>query len=90
LCSACHGAGRKTARKGSGKYQSELSTIRLITKLDPKKVTRKDIIADYMKSLAEEAPSCYKSVGPAIDTCRDASVSSTVARLKPILTIKGY
>ena len=90
LCSACHGAGRKTARKGSKENIGELSTIRIITKLDPKKIHRKDILADYQASLAEEAPSCYKDVVPAIDTCKNAKVASPVIRLKPILTIKGY
>lgn len=90
LCSACHGAGRKTARSGARNASQELDSIRLITKLDPRRIVRKDIIEDYKKSIAEEAPSCYKDIGPAIDTCRDAQVASPVARFKPILTIKGY
>lgn len=93
LCSACHGAGRKTARKGSAEHQAELSKIRLITKIDPKSPMffgRSDILDDYHRSLAEEAPSCYKDIGPAIETCKNAGVASPVARLRPILTIKGY
>lgn len=91
LCSACHGAGRKTARKGGRQYEDEIDRIRLVTKLDPKRQHfRKDIVSNYKKSLAEEAPSCYKDIGPAIDSCRDAKVASPVAQFKPILTIKGY
>jgi len=91
LCSACHGAGRKTARKGGRQYEDEIDSIRLVTKLDPKKKHfRKDIISNYKKSLAEEAPSCYKDIGPAIDSCKGADVATPVARFKPVLTIKGY
>lgn len=91
LCSACHGAGRKTNRQGSKKYESEIDNIRLVTKLDlNKSYFRKDILTNYRRSLAEEAPSCYKDVSPAINTCHDAHVASPVVQLKPILTIKGY
>lgn len=90
LCSACHGAGRKTARSGARTASHELDSIRLVTKLDPRRVFRKDIIEDYKKSIAEEAPSCYKDIGPAINTCNDAQVASPVARFKPSLTVKGY
>lgn len=91
LCSACHGAGRKTARTGSKASIQELDAIRVITKMDPDRVrSRPDIIADYKKSLAEEAPSQYKDVEPAIQTCLGAGVASPVARLKPLFTIKGY
>lgn len=91
LCSCCHGAGRKTSRSNSRKYEEEINSIRLITKLDTsKQYFRKDILANYKKSLAEEAPSCYKDIGPAIDTCKNAGVAFPVAKLKPILTIKGY
>ena len=91
LCSACHGAGRKTARKGSKKFEDEIDQIRLVTKLDPSKhYFRRDIVSNYKRSLAEEAPSCYKDIEPAINTCHNADVASPVAKFKPILTIKGY
>ena len=91
LCSACHGAGRKTARKGGRQFENEIDKIRLVTKLDTKKKHfRKDIVANYKKSLSEEAPSCYKDIGPAIDSCNGVNVASPVAKFKPILTIKGY
>jgi len=37
----------------------------------------------------EEAPSQYKSVTPVVDAVADAGIASPVARLRPLLTVKG-
>ncbi len=89
LCSAPHGAGRITAR-GEGRRGDikELDTVRVITKMDPKKV-RKDIRDELIKNLMEEAPSNYKDVMPAIETVKNAGIAEPVAKLMPLLTVKG-
>ncbi len=89
LCSASHGAGRKTARGESRKGSSEeLNSIRVVTKVDPKRI-RKDISDELMKDLLEEAPSNYKAIMPAIETVKNAGIANPVAKLMPLLTIKG-
>lgn len=89
LCSAPHGAGRLAAR-GAGRRAStdEMQAIRVVTKIDLDRV-RRDIADEYRKDLMEEAPSQYKPVLPVIDTVADAGIASPVARLRPLLTIKG-
>jgi tRNA-splicing ligase RtcB len=89
LCSAPHGAGRIAAR-GDGRCADpgELKSIRVVTKLDPLRV-RRDIADELRRTLMEEAPSNYKPVLPVIETVNDAGIASPVARLRPLLTVKG-
>jgi tRNA-splicing ligase RtcB len=89
LCSACHGAGRmaprQQARQGSA---HELEPLRVVTRVDAKRL-RRDVRAEWERALLEEAPSRYKDVTPVIDTVVDGGIASKVARLWPLLTIKG-
>jgi tRNA-splicing ligase RtcB len=89
LCSAPHGAGRKTAR-GTGRKAAatELEPLRIVTKIDLRTV-RRDVAAEYERDLMEESPSHYKPVLPVIDTVAGAGIASPVARLWPLLTIKA-
>ena len=41
------------------------------------------------RALIEEAPPCYQDVTPVIETVVDGGVASKIARLWPLLTIKG-
>jgi tRNA-splicing ligase RtcB len=89
LGSASHGAGRLAPRQETRKGEAgELSALRVVTKVDPRRV-RADVAAECLKGLLEEAPSAYKDVGPVIETIRDAGIASPVARVEPVLTIKG-
>ncbi|MGH6815823.1 MAG: RtcB family protein [Hyphomicrobiaceae bacterium] len=89
LCSACHGAGRlaprRSARQGS---VQELETLRIVTKVDDKRL-RRDVRAEWQRALLEEAPSRYKDVTPAIETVTGAGIASKVVSLWPLLTVKG-
>jgi tRNA-splicing ligase RtcB (3'-phosphate/5'-hydroxy nucleic acid ligase) len=89
LCSACHGAGRlaprQQARRGS---TAELEPLRVVTKVDQRRL-RRDVRTDWERSLLEEAPSRYKDVTPVIETVTGAGIASRVARLWPLLTVKG-
>lgn len=93
LCSACHGAGR-IAKRGSarkGSYE-ELERLRVVTPWNHKSLEAKkrpDILAAHAARLLEEAPSAYKDVLPAAQTCEQAGIAKPVAILKPLLTVKG-
>jgi RNA-splicing ligase RtcB len=52
----------------------------VVTKIDPARV-RRDIAAEHMRTLMEEAPSQYKSVTPVVETVAAADIASPVARL---------
>ena len=97
LCSACHGAGRALSRGDSRRYDEgraaeALGKLRVITPVDPRAPEvrlRRDVMAEYEGRLKEEAPYAYKDITPVIDTVEAAGVASRVARLWPLMTIKG-
>jgi tRNA-splicing ligase RtcB len=81
--SAVHGAGRalsreKAKRRWHGKeLQGELAAKGIIIK------TRS------MSGLAEEAPGAYKDVDRVVDIVHNAGVNKRVARVRPMVCIKG-
>jgi len=42
-----------------------------------------------MRGVAEEAPGAYKSVEPVVDVAERAGLTRKVARLEPLVCIKG-
>ena len=89
LCSAPHGAGRVQARgEGRKGNASEIDALRVVTKADITRL-RRDVAEERIKDLLEEAPSVYKDIGPVVRTVSDAGVATPVARMRPLLTIKG-
>ncbi len=89
LCSCCHGAGRIAPRRQGRKGDiAELDPLRIVTKVDAKRL-RRDVREEWERAVLEEAPSCYKDVTPVIDTIVGADVASKVVRLWPLLTVKG-
>jgi len=97
LCSACHGAGRSLTRGRSGHvdeatYAASMEKVRVVTPIDPDSPavrTRRDILAKYHQRLKEEAPFAYKPITPVVQTVEDAGVARRVARLFPLVTVKG-
>lgn len=97
LCSACHGAGRSLTRGKSGHvsdevYASAMERVRVVTPIDPESPavrTRRDILAKYHQRLKEEAPFAYKPITPVVQTVEEAGVARRVARLFPLVTVKG-
>ena len=81
--SSSHGAGRVMSRKKAMKsirgdaLQRDLEKHGIIVK------------ARSMRGLAEEAPQAYKDVDEVIRTIKGASIGNKVARLKPLVVIKG-
>ncbi|MFC2968235.1 RtcB family protein [Acidimangrovimonas pyrenivorans] len=83
LSSACHGAGRAMSRHaaarnwtGSG-VQQDLAARGIIVKSPSK------------RGIAEEAPGAYKSVGQVVEVAEKAGLARRVARLVPLICIKG-
>ena len=48
-----------------------------------------EIQAGSMAGLAEEAPEAYKDVDLVVETVTKAGITGKVARLKPLVVIKG-
>jgi tRNA-splicing ligase RtcB len=97
LCSACHGAGRSLSRGKSrhvdeATYADTFARLRVVTPINPNAPDvrlRRDVLAQYHDRLKEEAPYAYKDITPVVQTVEDADVARRVARLWPLLTIKG-
>jgi tRNA-splicing ligase RtcB len=81
--SACHGAGRAMSRhqalrsyKGR-KVVDELAARGIVVK------------SPSMRGIAEEAPQAYKDVAEVVDAADAAGLARKVARLEPLVCIKG-
>ena len=97
LESACHGAGRaisrgRAAHATARSFGDALGKLRVVGPIDPRSpmlARRRDVLAKYEKRLMEEAPYAYKPVAPVVETVEEAGVARRVARLWPLLTVKG-
>jgi tRNA-splicing ligase RtcB (3'-phosphate/5'-hydroxy nucleic acid ligase) len=97
LESACHGAGRSLTRGSAAHvddavYAKAMDRLRVVTPIDPSAPevrTRRDILQKYHQRLKEEAPFAYKPITPVVQTVEDARVARRVARVFPIVTVKG-
>ena len=81
--SACHGAGRAMSRHEAlrrwrgGTLIAELSRRGIL------------IRSPSLRGVAEEAPEAYKDVGAVVDAASAAGLARKVARLEPMIVIKG-
>jgi len=81
--SACHGAGRSMSRNQAMKVytgrqvQEELAARGILVR------------CPSMRGIAEEAPGAYKNVGEVVDAADRAGLARKVARLEPLITVKG-
>ncbi len=81
--SACHGAGRIMSRHQAKK---EFWGENIIKELAKKGI----IIKGHSKGgIAEEAPGAYKNVEEVINIMHNSGIAKKVARMKPIISIKG-
>ncbi|MBC7173635.1 MAG: RtcB family protein, partial [Polyangiaceae bacterium] len=83
FASACHGAGRRMSRHGAKRNWRGRDLIR---SLDARGIT---IRSRSMQGVAEEAPGAYKDVAAVVDAADGAGLARKVARLEPIICIKG-
>lgn len=83
LSSACHGAGRAMSRKQATKTWKGQAVV--------EELARQGIIvrSPSMRGVAEEAPSAYKDVDKVVRAADQAGLARLVARLRPIICIKG-
>jgi len=81
--SACHGAGRSMSRREATRHwqgrtiQSELAERGII------------IRSPSYRGIAEEAPGAYKDVSAVVEAAERAGLARRVARLEPLIGIKG-
>jgi len=81
--SACHGAGRAMSRhQASRNWQGR----RVVDELAGRGIL---IRSPSMRGIAEEAPDAYKDVSAVVDAADAAGLARKVARLEPLLCIKG-
>lgn len=82
--SACHGAGRAMSRHQAKKRWHGKE---LIKQLEEKQGIL--VRSPSMRGVAEEAPGSYKDVSAVVDSADQSGLAKKVARLEPLLCIKG-
>lgn len=81
--SACHGAGRAMSRHAATRQWSGRA---LMEELKEQGVL---IRSPSARGVAEEAPGAYKDVNRVVDAAEKAGLARKVAKLKPMICIKG-
>jgi tRNA-splicing ligase RtcB len=83
LSSACHGAGRAMSRRQARKEYGGRQVV--------DELARRGIVvrSPSLRGIAEEAPLAYKDVDRVVDNADRAGLARTVARLAPVICIKG-
>ena len=81
--SACHGAGRSMSRHQALRQWHGQELV--------KDLAARGILirSPSMRGVAEEAPGAYKDVSEVVDAADDACLARKVARLEPLVCIKG-
>jgi tRNA-splicing ligase RtcB (3'-phosphate/5'-hydroxy nucleic acid ligase) len=81
--SACHGAGRSMSRsEATRRWQGR----RVVDELAARGVL---IRSPSLRGVAEEAPGAYKDVDAVVDAAARAGLARKVARLEPMICVKG-
>lgn len=81
--SACHGAGRRMSCHEAARIWRGRN---LVDELAERGVL---VRAGGMRSVAEEAPGAYKDVAAVVEAVHRAGLARKVARLEPLICIKG-
>lgn len=79
----CHGAGRRQSRTAAKK---SLSSRALLDQLNAKGIT---VRVHSKNLLTEEAPQAYKDAQQVVNVVHNAGLAKLVARLKPLVVVKG-
>ncbi|GAG30087.1 unnamed protein product [marine sediment metagenome] len=81
--STIHGAGRTMSRRAAIKsWRGE----EIVKKLREQGILIK---SRSLKGIAEEAPKAYKLVEEVVDVMHNAGITTKVAKLRPIISVKG-
>ncbi len=83
LSSACHGAGRAMSRRQA---RRQFSGRQIVDQLTERGIA---IRSPSQRGIAEEAPLAYKNVDKVVDIADKVGLARKVARLKPMICIKG-
>jgi tRNA-splicing ligase RtcB len=83
LSSACHGAGRSMSRHQATR---QWHGRQLVDELAARGIL---IRSPSLRGVAEEAPGAYKSVERVVDVAERAGLANKVARLEPLICVKG-
>lgn len=81
--SSCHGAGRSMSRHQAMKQWRGRA---LVDELAARGIILR---SPSMRGIAEEAPGAYKDVTAVVDAADHAKISRKVARLEPLICVKG-
>ena len=81
--SACHGAGRAMSRHAATR---RWRGRQVVDELAARGIVIK---SPSSRGVAEEAPGAYKDVGAVVDAAEKAGLAKKVARLSPIVCVKG-
>lgn len=81
--STIHGAGRSLSRNQAKK---NFPYEKIIKQLESKGIT---VLSSSKAGISEEAPQAYKDIDKVIESVSSSRISNKVARLRPIITIKG-
>lgn len=81
--SACHGAGRAMSRHAATKRWHGRA---LVDELAARGI---ELRCTSLRGAAEEAPGAYKDVTAVVDAAEAASLAKKVARLEPLVCVKG-
>ncbi|MBZ7924433.1 RtcB family protein [Ensifer adhaerens] len=90
--SSAHGAGRRLSRREARVAKTTLSGLRVVGPIDTEDPIirgRADILAELKGRLNEEAPAAYRPIDQVVDPMVADGLVARVARIRPILTIKG-
>jgi tRNA-splicing ligase RtcB len=81
--SACHGAGRAMSRHAATRHWKGRQ---LVDELASRGIIIK---SPSMRGVAEEAPQAYKDVTAVVNATHEATLAHKVAKLSPLIVIKG-
>jgi tRNA-splicing ligase RtcB len=81
--SACHGAGRSMSRHAALKRWQGRAVLEGLAREGIR------VMSPSLRGVAEEAPGAYKSVDEVVDAAERAGLARKVARLKPVVCVKG-
>jgi tRNA-splicing ligase RtcB len=83
LGSCCHGAGRTMSRR---RAKRSINGSELRRELESRGI---EVRAGSLPGLAEEAPAAYKDVDAVVEAVAGAGIARKVARLRPVVVVKG-
>ncbi len=81
--SSCHGAGRVMSRKAA---MRQAKGRNIDDELDARRII---VRAQKRGTLAEEMPAAYKNVAEVVEVVHGAGLAKKVARLRPLVVVKG-